>query len=158
MKTWMYVVSLLSATGSFACAGDDNGEEPPLDPAEVMLEPYACGPFEGSYRVIYAKRSGDCADLPEQLAHFDDRGRSSALSDDCEASVAISEDGCSREEDSVCPVLSNDGAAIGSATLLTAFTQTSAVRIEGMATIQLTTDAGTGCSATYALIGSRDAE
>jgi hypothetical protein len=151
----MYVVCLLSATESFACAGDDNAAEPPPEPAEVVLEPYECGPFEGSYRVLYAKRSGDCADLPEQLAHFDDRGRSSALSDDCEASVAVSEDGCSREEDSVCPVLSNDGAAIGSATLLTAFTQTSAVRIEGMAKIELTTDAGKGCSAIYSLIGSK---
>ena len=152
----MYVVCLLSVFGSFACAAEEPTVEPlPPPTSEVVLEWYECGPFEGTYRVVYAKRSGDCADLPEQLAHFDGRPQSSALNGNCEATVATSVDDCSRQEDSVCPVLSDDGAAIGSATLVTEFTQTSAARIEGKAEIELTTDAGGGCSAVYSLIGTR---
>ena len=151
----MYVVCLLSVSGNLACAEGENAPDAPGEPAEVVLEPFECTPLAGVYRVVYAKRTGDCADLPEQLAHFDDRASSSALSDDCQATVTTSEDDCDREEDAVCPVLTAEGASIGSAKLFTAFTQTSAIRIEGMATIELSTDAGTGCSATYALIGSK---
>ena len=154
----MYVVSLLSVSGTFACAGEENAAEPPPEPAEAVLDPYTCEPLEGVYRVVYAKRSGDCTDLPEQLAYFDGRAESSALNGNCEASVATSEDDCDREEDAVCPVVSDTGAALGSATLVTAFTQTSAIRIEGMATVELTTNAGGGCTATYALIGSKVSE
>jgi len=150
----MYVVCVLSVSGGFACAAGENGSEPPPEPAEVVIEPYACTPLAGTYRVVYARRSGDCADLPEQLAFFDGRESISALSDDCEATVSTSEDDCDREEDAVCQVLSENGGTIGTATLVTAFTQTSAVRIEGMATIAVDT-AAADCTATYALIGSK---
>jgi hypothetical protein len=69
--------------------------------------------------------------------------------------VATSEDDCDREEDAVCPIIGLDGATIGSANLVTAFTQTSTSRIEGMATIELSTGSGRVCSATYALIGQK---
>ena len=148
---WMYVVCLLSVTGSFACASDSNTPDAPSDPAEVMLGPFECTPLVGTYRVVYAKRSGDCADLQEQLAHFSDRPSTSALSDDCQGTVTTSEDDCDREEDSVCSIISEqDGSFLGTAKLVTAFTQTSEMRIEGMATIELDS-----CSATYSLIGSK---
>lgn len=152
----MYVVSLLSVLGSFACAGD-HAEEPDGqdDPAEVVIEPYDCAPLAGVYRILYAKRSGDCADLPEQLAYFTDRSSTSALSPDCQATVTTSDDDCDREEDALCPIAAEDGATLGSANLVTAFSQTSASRIEGMATIELSTEAGRTCSATYALIGNK---
>jgi hypothetical protein len=149
----MYVVCLLSVLGSFACAAKEDVPEAP--PELLIVAPTECTPLDGTYRIVYAKRSGDCADLPEQLAQFDDRSSTSALSDDCQATVTTSEDDCDREEDAMCPIVSEDHSPIGSANLITAFTQTSAIRIEGMATIELSTTAGTGCSATYALIGSK---
>jgi hypothetical protein len=151
--TWMYAVCLLSVLGSFACAAEEGAPEAPAE--LVIVAPTECTPLDGAYRVVYAKRSGDCADLPEQLAQFSDRSSTSALNDDCQATVTTSEDDCDREEDAVCPIVGDDHAPIGTANLTTAFTQTSASRIEGMATIELTTTAGTGCSATYALIGSK---
>lgn len=156
VKTWMYVVCVLGVMKSLACAGDREAQpEAPDDPAEIVIEPYDCTPLAGVYRIVYAKHSGDCADLPEQLAYFNDRPSTSALNDDCQATVTTSEDDCDREEDAVCPITAEDGAMLGSANLITAFSQTSASRIEGTATIELSTDAGKTCSATYALIGNK---
>lgn len=153
----MYVGCVLSVLASEGCAVGESSPDP-SDPSEVVLAPYECAPFEGVYRVVYAKRRGDCADLPEQLAHFDGREHASALNGSCEATITTSDDDCDREEHAKCPVLSDTGAAIGSATLVTAFTQTSEIRIEGSATIELRTIAGTGCTANYALIGSKVSE
>jgi hypothetical protein len=136
---------------SWSCATAPEAPET----ADLVLDAPDCAPLEGMYRISYAKKNGDCADLPEQLARFTDRPSSSALSSKCEGSVEISEDQCDREEDAVCPVSDDTGATIGQASLVTTFSQSAERHIEGMATLRLSTDAGIGCTATYYLIGEK---
>lgn len=152
----MYSLRLLTMVAALGCAGTVEEPEEPEEPKELVLNaPPECAPLAGQYRVVYAKRRGDCADLPEQIASFSDRAHTSALNGSCEAEVSSSEDDCQREEDAVCPIVGTDGTLLGSASLITAFSQTSAVRVEGMATIEINPLVGAGCTATYALIGSK---
>jgi hypothetical protein len=142
---------------ALGCAADSGSvpEPMPTEPEESQIEYSGCEPLSGVYRVSYAKQSGDCADLPEQLARFTDRSNSSALAPSCIGSITNSEDACDREEDATCPVTDDYGASVGQARLTTTFTQASATKLEGTATIALTTLGGPGCTATYAVSGTK---
>lgn len=154
MKALMCGVCLLGVLESAGCAADSGGEEArPI--AETHIEPTMCEPLRGIYRVTYARKSGDCADLPVQLAKFHDDTTMSALSSKCDGSVDTSEDGCDRAEDGDCDVTDDSDTSIGTAHLSSMFTQTSEIRIEGSTTISLHTSDGFTCMASYALIGDK---
>lgn len=142
---------------ALGCATDSGSmpEETPTEPDTSLIELPGCQPLSGVYRVSYAKQSGDCDDLPEQLARFTDRSNSSALSPNCIGSITTSEDACDREEDATCPVNDDHGMSVGQARLTTTFTQASDTQLEGTATIELITFSGTGCAATYAVSGTK---
>jgi hypothetical protein len=135
---------------AWSCAADSAAPE---EPAKSMIELPACTPLAGVYRVSYSKRTGDCADLPEQLAQFADRTNASALSPSCISAVETSVDGCDRQEDGICPVNDDTGTSIGQARLATMLSSSDDTHLEGTASISLTTFDGTGCTATYAVSG-----
>jgi hypothetical protein len=148
-------VCVLGVLGSLGCAAESiEPEEVPV-PAETHIEPVMCEPLRGVYRVTYARKNGDCADLPMQLAKFKDDATMSALSSKCIGVVATSDDFCDRSEEGDCDVIDGAGVSIGTAHLSSMFTQTSEVRIEGSTTISLQTLEGAACSASYALIGDK---
>lgn len=154
MKALMCGVCLLGVLASVGCAAESgDGEPPPI--AETRIEPTSCEPLRGVYRVTYARKNGDCADLPVQLAKFQDDTTMSALSSKCTGEVDTSEDGCDRVEDGDCDVTDDSGLSIGSAHLSSMFSQTSEIRIEGSTTISLRTNDGFVCTASYALIGDK---
>lgn len=154
MKVLTCGLCLLGALTGSGCVNDRPAPEL-QGPSELVIGPQSCAPLQGVYRITYAKRNGDCADLPAQLAKFQDDTTMSALSSACEGTVQTSDDACDREEDGVCAVLDSAGIRIGDAHLNAVFTQTSEIRIEGSATISLTTFAGAACTANYALIGDK---
>jgi hypothetical protein len=138
-------------------AGCASAAEAPDDPetAEVMLDVPECVEYEGAYRISYAMRSGDCAELPDQLATFDTGSSGSSLADHCEVAVVTSYDGCDREEDSSCRVLDASGVQIGAARLLAKFTQPGKDRIEGTTDIEVSLNNGQGCTGKYSFVGSK---
>jgi hypothetical protein len=152
-------VCLLSVWGSGCSTYDAPGGDPETEPdpeiAKSVIDAPACDPFSGVYRVSYAKQTGDCADLPEQLARFSEDSNTSVLSKKCSGSIETSADSCDRTEDTTCPVEDDQGATIGQASLTTTLTQASASELEGTATIHLTRLDGDGCTATYAVSGTK---
>ena len=157
----MYGVCLLSVMGSGCSTYDTPGGEPETEPdpdpeiAKSVIDAPACDPFSGVYRISYAKQSGDCADLPDQLARFSEGSNTSVLSKKCSGAIEMSEDGCDRTEDTTCPVEDDQGVTIGQASLTTTLTQASASKLEGTATINLTRLDGDGCTASYAVSGTK---
>ena len=143
---------MLSGLG---CAAESAAPE--LPPAEEgRINPTTCELLSGVYRVTYARKSGDCAELPVQLANFKDDTTLSALSTQCKGTIETSDNGCERTEDGDCDVVDATGVPTGAAHLSSIFKQTSEIRLEGSTTISLQTLAGvTTCSASYALIGDK---
>jgi hypothetical protein len=146
-----------SSCSTYDTPGGEPEGEPETEPevAKSVIDAPACDPFAGVYRINYAKQTGDCAELPEQLARFSEDSTSSVLSKKCIGTIQVSEDSCDRQEDTTCPVEDDAGASTGQASLKTTLTQASATTLEGTATIQLTTFNGTGCTATYAVSGTK---
>jgi hypothetical protein len=153
MKTSMCARYLLSVLLGSGCASESEPTLPPT--AEVMLAPFTCTGISGVYRVSFVRTTGDCAELPEQLARFTPGANTSALSKDCVGSVETSSDLCDREEETTCAVRDNTGASVGSANLIAVYSQASESRIEGMTTISLVTVGETACTATYSFFGVR---
>jgi hypothetical protein len=155
----MYGVCLLGVLGSSCSTYDTPGGEPEaeLDPevAKSVIDAPTCDAFAGVYRINYAKQSGDCADLPEQLARFSEDSNTSVLSKKCIGSIQTSDDNCDRTEDTTCPVENEQGATIGQANLTTTLSQASGSELEGTATITVTQLDGTGCTASYAVSGTK---
>lgn len=151
----MYGVCVLGALCSPSCAAESaEPERPPAEQARIY--PTMCEPLLGVYRVTYARKSGDCADLPVQLAKFKDGTTMSALSSSCNGTVETSDNGCDRTEDGDCDIVDDSGVSTGAAHLSSIFKQTSEIRIEGSTTISLETlDGVPSCSASYALIGDK---
>jgi hypothetical protein len=151
----MYGVCVLSVLSASGCAAES--AEPELPPAEdARIYPTTCEPLMGIYRVTYARKNGDCAELPVQLAKFKDNTTISALSAQCKGTIETSANGCDRTEDGDCAIVDVTGVPTGSAHLSSIFKQTSEIRLEGSTTISLQTlDGVTTCSASYALIGDQ---
>ena len=152
-------VCLLSVMGASCSTYDTPGGEPEGEPdpeiAKSVIDAPVCDPFSGVYRVSYSKLSGDCADLPEQLARFSEGSSTSVLSKKCSGSIETSEDSCDRTEDTTCPIEDDRGATIGQANLTTMLSQASASQLEGTATIDITQLDGSGCTGTYAVSGTK---
>ena len=155
MKDLIFGVCVLSVLSGLGCAAESAGpEQPPAE--EARVSPTTCEPLMGVYRVTYARKSGDCAELPVQLAKFKGDTTLSALSTQCQGTIRTSDDGCERTEDGDCDIVDVTGVPTGAAQLSSIFKQTSEVRIEGSTTINLQTlDGVTTCSASYALIGDK---
>lgn len=104
MTRWIYVVVALGMVGCASKAdgggdGTEEGEEQETKEAKLV-----CAGREGSYRVEYVERSGNCGDRSEQI--FDGAQQSGTTFEapaPCEGQGRVEENNCKVISDVTCP-------------------------------------------------------
>lgn len=62
-----------------------------------------CSPLQGSFRLTFVTRSGNCGDIPEQIVNYDSP-TTRDMTAGCEGGATLSSDKCRGDFDYTCPV------------------------------------------------------